>query len=305
MLCCPSPHRTIGAMDTAVAGVILVSAVLHASWNFATRAVKGNLAVLWLSLALSGVASMPVAIVWIVLHPPQAESWLILLISSILNAVFFSLLGKAYEKGEISLVYPVARGTGVAGAAMIAMGLGLETIHPLAGAGIAAVCVGILLIGLGHNGDSQGSKLHAVVLAVLTGASVACYSILDKIGVGGMKEIGLRGMHPIIYVSGQYLGTALFMIPYAWPRTKGKVLATWKAHPRHVAFIGSASLVTYLLILYVYPLGPASSIIAFREVAVVLGCLLGFLVLKERLTVRKVLGIAAIVAGLVLIKVGR
>jgi drug/metabolite transporter (DMT)-like permease len=284
-------------MDTAVAGVILVSAALHASWNFATRAVRGNLAVLWLSLGLSGLASMPVAVVWTLQHPPRAESWLILLASCILNAAFFSLLGKAYEKGEISLVYPVARGSGVAGAALLAMGLGLETIHPLAGAGIAAVCAGILLIGLGHNGESQGPKLCAILLAVLTGATIAGFSILDSVGV--------RGMHPIIYVSGQYLGTALFMVPYAWPRTKGKVLATWKQHPRHVAFIGPASLVTYLLILYVYLLGPASSIIAFREVAVVLGCLLGFFVLKERPTVRKVLGIAAIVAGLVLIKMGK
>jgi drug/metabolite transporter (DMT)-like permease len=284
-------------MDTAVVGVILISAALHASWNFATRAVRGNLAVLWLSLCLAGLASAPAAIVWAALHPPTAESWWILLASSILNAAFFSLLGKAYEKGEISLVYPVARGSGVAGAALLAMGLGMETIHPLAGAGIAAVCAGILLIGLGHNGEAHGSKLHAVLLAILTGMSVACYSLLDKKGV--------EGMHPIVYVSGQYLGTALFMIPYAWPRTRGKVLATWTEHPRHVAFIGSASLVTYLLILYVYPLAPASSIIAFREVAIVLGCLLGFFVLKERLTVRKGLGIAAIIVGLVLIKVGK
>jgi drug/metabolite transporter (DMT)-like permease len=281
-------------MSGVVVALVLSSAVLHALWNFATRAVKGDLAVLWLSLGFSGVVSLPVAMAFLWFCPPPLEAWLYLLVSGVLNAAFFSLLGKAYEKGEISLVYPVARGSGVAGTALLALGFGIETITPLAGTGIATICAGILLIGLGRQAAGQASRLHAIALAVLSGAMIAGYSIIDKIAMGLM--------HPVIYVWGQYLLTAAFMSGYAWPRTKGTLRSTWARRRRYVLFIGPASLLTYLLILYAYRLGPVSSIVAFREVAVVLGCMLGFWLLKERLTVRKALGIAAIVAGLLLIK---
>ena len=137
------------AMNGTVIAFVLASAVLHASWNFAVRRARGDLMVLWLSLMLAGVVGIPAAIAYALWYPPQAAGWWYMLASCVLNALFFSLLGKAYEDGEISLVYPVCRGTGVALTGAIALAMAIDPLRPLALAGILAVVAGILLIGLG------------------------------------------------------------------------------------------------------------------------------------------------------------
>gem|GEM_PF-170266 len=301
----------ISAMNGTVILLVLASTVLHASWNFAMRRTRGDLMVLWLSLMLSGVVGMPVAIAYALWYPPQAAGLWYLLASCVLNAIFFSLLGKAYEGGEISLVYPVCRGTGVALTGVIALAMAIDSLSPLALAGILAVVAGILLIGLGHvnNGLGGHSKAHSIGLAVMVGVCIAAFSVADKLGVSTRREGFWPGghMHPVLYACGQYFGTAVFMIPYvlARPRPVRQIAEAWNRRRVYVLFIGPASLVTYLLILLAYHLGgPVSSIVAFRELAVVLGCVLGFAVLKESMPARKLAGIAAVLAGLILIKLG-
>ena len=297
------------AMNGTVIALVLASAVLHASWNFAMRRARGDLMVLWLSLMLAGVVGMPAAIAYGLWYPPQAAGLWYLLASCVLSAFFFSLLGKAYEGGEISLVYPVCRGTGVALTALIALVLAIDPLRPLALAGILAVVTGILLIGLGHvnNGPGGHGKAHSIGLAILVGVFIAAFSVADKLGVSARQEGFWPGghMHPVIYVCGQYFGTAVFMIPYVLTRPGRQIAEAWNRRRIYVLFIGPASLVTYLLILMAYNLGgPVSSIVAFRELAVVLGCVLGFAVLKESMPARKLAGIASVLAGLVLIKLG-
>ncbi len=297
----------IASMNSTVLALVFVSALLHASWNFAMRKARGDIVVLWLSLLLAGLAGLPAAVAFGWWHPPQLAGLGFLLASCVLSAMFFSLLGKAYEAGEISLVYPVCRGTGVAVTALIALALAIDPFRPLSCAGILAVVAGILLIGLGHvNSDpSSRSKAHSIGLAILVGICIAGYSITDKLGVSTGPHGRWPGghMHPVMYVCGQYLGTSIFMIPYVLTRKAGAVAETWRRRKRYVLFIGPASLVTYLLILLAYHLGgPVSFIVAFRESAVVVGCVLGFVVLKESVTKRKLVGIAAVLAGLVLMK---
>jgi len=273
------------------------------------RRVRGDIVVLWLSLLLAGVAGLPVAVAFGLWHPPRPEGLGFLLASCVLMATYFSLLGKAYEGGEISLVHPVCRGTGVALTALIALALAIDPVRPLSYAGILAVVAGILLIGLGHVADTPGGhgKAHSIGLAILVGICIMGYSIVDKLGVSTQPQGRWPGgdMHPVVYVCGQYAGTSIFMIPYVMTRRAGAVAEAWRRRRGYVLFIGPASLVTYLLILLAYHIGgPVSSIVAFRESAVVLGCLLGFVVLKESVTARKLAGIAAVLAGLVLIELG-
>jgi len=297
----------IFTMDNTVVLLVVVSAVLHASWNFAMRRARGELTVVWLSLLLAGLAGLPAAVAFWLRQPPQLAGVWYLLGSCVLNAAFFSLLARAYEGGEISLVYPVCRGTGVALTAVLATAMAVETLRPAAAGGIAAVVAGILLIGLGHvKADLGGhSRAHSILLALLVGGCIAGYSITDKMGVSEAAQGALPagGMHAVTFVCGQYLGTAIFMIPYILTRRGAGIAQTWRTRRRYVLFIGPASLATYLMIVWAYSLGgPVSSIVAFRELAVVLGCVLGFAVLKEKVTARKLAGIAAVLAGLVLIK---
>ncbi len=286
----------------------MATAVLHASWNFATRKSEGSLAVLWLSLTLAGLVVLPAAVPLAIGASFTGASVFYIAATGIVHAVYFSLLAKAYQGGDISLVYPIARGTGVAGTAVVVTALAVEEITPVAAAGIACVCGGILLIGLGHKGgNGRHSKALSVVLAALVGLTVIGYNVIDKLavssGAGGAAVAGQ--LHPLVYVCAVFLGSSLFMAPYvlrAVPR--GAMAEAIRARGRYVLAIGPASLCTYLPILFAYQLEKASSIVAFREFSVVIGSALGFAFLGERPAPRKVAGIAIVATGLTLIKLG-
>lgn len=287
--------------------LVLAAAVLHAAWNFATRRSRGNLPALWLSLLLAGLASLPFAVWLAVRDGLSAQAWMFFAATGGIHALYFSLLAKAYEGSDISLVYPIARGTGVALTAVLAVALGVDRIGVLAAIGIAAVACGIGMMGLGH-GASAGrhSKAFSVLLALSVGLTIMLYSLTDKLAVssGPAEFLPGGGLHPIVYICAMFLGAAVFMAPYALWRSWRGILPALRGSKRYVLTIGPASLVTYLLILLAYQLGPVSCVVAFREFAVVIGSVLGFTLLHEEVTAWKVLGIAVIAVGLVLIKVG-
>ena len=283
-------------METSVILLVLAASGLHATWNFAARRVKGELVVFWVSFLLAGAAFAPAAILWALWDEEGGGglfSWQHVAATSLLHAVYFCLVAKAYEKGEISLVYPVARGTGVAGTAVIAMCLGIEEVSPQAWAGIAGVCAGAML--LGTDRFVLQNRLHALRAALLVGASIAGYSVVDKLGVGRS--------HPASYICGMFLGGAALMTPYVLLHCKGRIVTTCRTHWKYVLGIGPAALVSYVTILFAFRVGHVSHIVAFREVSVAFGAILGFVFLRERFTGRKALGVAAIVAGLIVIAV--
>src|SRR5262249_38791241 len=209
------------------------------------------------------------------------------------HAGYFGLLARAYALGEMSLVYPVARGTGVAGTAIIAAAWLQEALSLLGLGGIAAIGVGTGLGGFNkrYHQDERTGYVHAL----LVGATITSYSIVDKLAVGRV--------HPVIYISGMFSLAALLLAPYMLGRQHASCRYAYRHLKTAICCIGIGSICTYLLILFTFRLGQVSSIVAVREFAVVIGALCGFLILKERFTCRKVLGIAAITLGLVLVKI--
>jgi uncharacterized membrane protein len=107
----------------------------------------------------------------------------------------------------------------------------------------------------------------------------------------------------VIYISGMFSLAALLLTPYVLHAHRVACLYAYRHLKTAIGLIGVGSLCTYLLILFTLRMGPVSYIVAVREFAVVIGSILGFVVLKERLTVRKGIGIVAITLGLVLVKV--
>ena len=279
-------------MSFAVFGLVLLAATLHAVWNLAAKRVAGDLATVWLGLCLGAVLSWPGAALAQQWQPLTWQGVWYILTTGIIHAWYFGLLARAYAAGDISVVYPVTRGTGVAGTAVVA-GWWLHERLSLPGIfGILMVCVGAALIGWSQ---PQGhGTLRAYLYALLVGISIIGYSVVDKLAV--------QHVHPVLYISGMFSVAALLLAPYVlWRQRSAAVLSAlpWRLD---VWLIGLGSLVTYLLILFAFRLGPASYIVASREFAVVIGSGLGIVVLKERLTARKGLGIAAITLGLVLVK---
>ena len=280
-------------MSTEVWGLVLTAAVGHALWNFAARKVAGDAAVMWLSVVVGAlVAVLLCAYTWWQ-GAPQTLSWrggLCLLATGIIHGLYFALLAAAYEHGEISLVYPVARGSGVGLTALVAWLVLDEDISPLGASGIALVLAGIFCLGA----PALKHQTRGLQLALGVGLTIVCYSLVDKIGVGYVQ--------PLYYIAGMWLIGTLVRAPWAVRRYRAGLLTAVRVHWPTIALIGVASLGTYLLILYAYTQGPVGYIVAVRESSVVLGALLGWCFLRERLTLLKATGILAIVAGLVLIK---
>ena len=140
----------------------------------------------------------------------------------------------------------------------------------------------------------SSSKPRGLQLALGVGLTIVCYSLIDKIGVGYVQ--------PIYYICGMWIIATLMRMPFVVRQYGMELLATARAFYGYIALIGAASLATYLMILYAYTQGPVSYIIAARESSVVIGALLGWIFLKERLSAVKTIGILAIAGGLMLLR---
>jgi uncharacterized membrane protein len=274
--------------------LVLSAAVTHSLWNFFTRVVKGNIAVVWLALLVGSAACFPFTLLrgWTVQSLSAGYPYLIA--TGVINAVYFRLLAWCYEHGEISVIYPVARGTGVAGATLLAYFLTSEVISTFGATGIALVCVGTILVGF--SGFNLGRlRIRAGFMALSVGIVISIYSVVDKAGVGFTD--------PVNFIFVKFFLAAVMLSPYVIRRHRPAVQKALKSLKRYVLLIGLGSIGTYLIILFAFQQERLSYVVAVRESAVIIGAVLGLTLLKEDLTFKKILGIIAITAGVILIKV--
>lgn len=283
-------------MTLGVFFLVLAAAVCHALWNFFVRKVAGDLTTLWLALWTGLVMLLPVLFgvlssdnLRTLVHPSAV--WCVIA-SGVVHAIYFILLARAYEVGELSLVYPLARGSGIGLAALMAWGILHENLSRAGAVGIMLIFAGILSMGTSIGRPGSTGKGHLLALSV--GLCICLYSIIDKVGVGRM--------HPVLYLWCMvFLATAL-LGPWVVRRGRGRIVHKAKANVGYILIIGGGSLGTYLMILFALTAAPVGYIVAVREFAVVIGACLGVLFLREKITLSKVTAIVLITAGLVLIK---
>ena len=276
--------------------LVIFSACCHATWNFAARKAAGNLMAIWLGLWIGCATVLPVALAVVIRNGVRAATELTgifcIIATGLIHGVYFRLLAAAYEEGEISLVYPIARGSGIAFTAILAGLLLKEQLTLLGAIGIGLVCLGI--ISLGRDAHQRVHDTKAIRLALCIGASIVAYSLVDKTGVGYI--------HPVVYIWSMFLIAALALTPLLIRRYRVGFAKEARQNIGYALIIGVGSVGTYLMILFAYTMGPINYIVAVREFAVVLGVLAGVLFLKERLTLAKALAICIIVIGVIGIK---
>ena len=279
-------------MTSHVFALVLLSAALHASWNFGARKVSGNLSVMWLGMWGACLLCLPVLFFIPVTATALGAAWPYVAATGLVHALYFLLLSRAYGEGEISLVYPIARGTGVAGTAVAASIWIHESLSGLGVAGVVAVSAGILL--LGFRDLFARATYRSALYALLVGGTIVIYSVVDKQGVGKL--------HPVAYIYAMFLIPAILLAPYVLTWHRQAVAEAWQHRKGYIALIGPGSMATYLIVLFAFQLGEVSYIVAVREFSVVIGAALGVVLLGERLTLWKALGILSICLGLVLVK---
>src|SRR6185503_3244245 len=196
-------------MRTDALLLVLAAAAIHATWNALTKRAQDQLAFLWSSVSLATLVLLPAG--WALLPPEgvPGAAWPFLVATSVIHAVYFYVLGRAYGSGEFSLVYPIARGLGVALVPLAAFVFLDERPSPLGALGVLLVVAGIVGINLSSAGlTSAGlSSLMSAGTgwALVTGLSIAAYSLVDKAGVARL--------HPVPYIAILGVGMSLLLVP--------------------------------------------------------------------------------------------
>jgi drug/metabolite transporter (DMT)-like permease len=269
--------------------LVLLSAGLHASWNLIVKSGDDKLICAWSTVLAAPLVLSP--LLWVTGLPPR-EAWGILFGSGVIHAVYNVALAQAYECGDLSVVYPVARGLAPLGVALAAPFVLGETLSPSAGAAVALIGGGIVWLGVA--GGGTGTKASALGWATLTAALIATYSIVDKVGV-------LRS-NPLAYAVVLFCCNALVMTPYVvlrrGPRRIGEV---WRRRWVILVASGLFSVGAYLLVLIAMRLTQVSYVAALRESSVVIGTVLGWRILREPLAGQRISASAVVTLGLILL----
>jgi uncharacterized membrane protein len=253
---------------------------------------------IWLGLWIGCAVMLPGAI-GVIIHNGVRETARLqgiscIIATGLIHTVYFRLLAAAYEEGEISLVYPIARGSGIALTAILAGLLLKEQLTLVGSIGIGLVCLGIISLSTGAYKRADDTK--AIRLALGIGASIVAYSLVDKTGVNYIS--------PVVYIWSMFLIAGITLTPMLIRRYCGTLGKEARQNIGYALIIGIGSVGTYLMILFAFTRGPVNYIVAVREFAVVLGALAGVIFLKERLTMTKALAICVIVIGIIGIKLG-
>jgi drug/metabolite transporter (DMT)-like permease len=285
-------------MSGAALGLVLLAAIAHATWNLLARRAHEKLAFLWCGTLVSSVVFLPLGVWLLLTEPISPAGWGVVALSAGLEALYYWTLAQAYRYGDLSLVYPIARGTApILVPILAALFLG-ERLSALAAAGIGLVVLGTVLIHTRGLGRPRLAALAEVVsqrgtrYALLTGLVIAAYSALDKYGVSLVP--------PLLYGYLLFAGLTLTLLPLVL-RQPQALAAEWKLHRGSIVTVGLLAPGSYLLVLFALTLAPVSYVAAAREVSVVLAAVLGMLVLKEGYGRQRLLGSTAIAGGLMLL----
>jgi drug/metabolite transporter (DMT)-like permease len=217
--------------------------------------------------------------------------------SGALHALYFVLLQRGYASGDLSVVYPLARGTGpLLSATAAIVFLGERPSAPaIAGAALIVAAVFSLIRRSGGSRSANGGR--ATVFALLTGAAIATYTLWDK------HAVGVAALSPIVYYWGTNLANAALLTPLALG-DRDSLRKAWTVSRRRAAGVGLLSPLAYVLILYALARAPVSYVAPARESSIVVGTLLGALVLHEKDMGRRLVVAAGILIGVVVLTVG-
>jgi len=276
----------------AVLPLVLLAAVFHAAWNALLKASENPLSLATRALTWGTIVSLPpVAVAWLATGRPGLPwaGWLLALGSAFLELIYFITLSTAYRRGELSVVYPIARGAAPLLAVLVGLLLLGERLHAIAFLGVIALLGGIWAI---RRPAAAGSALWP---ALLTGVMIAAYTSVDRIGV--------RLGSPWIYGWLLWLFGATLLIAYTTVRrVPGSRLTD---EPAVSVIVGVLMTAAYFMILFALSVAPLAIIAPLRESAIVLVTAWGIWRLGERRGAwLRVAGALAILAGIALLTLG-
>ena len=275
-------------MLTATA-LALGAAVLHAGWNLAVKQATGDrFLMLWGQFTIAALFCAPIVFLFGGL---PARSWVWIVISGSVHLPYCIFLAKAYDTGDFSFVYPIARGGGAMLAAIGGVALLSDSLRPMTAFGIATVGSGLFLLA----GFRRSTALRNAVIVALT---IGAYSLSDAKGI--------RTSGTLRYAFAAHLGTGVTTTAYGLVRGRASEMrATMAANYRRLTLAALASTLTYFMVQVAFRSAPVGYVTALRESSVVLAALIGWKTLGETGGKRRLAATLVVATGLIVMVVSR
>jgi drug/metabolite transporter (DMT)-like permease len=278
---------------TAFAFVIL-AALIHASWNIVAKKASGGALFVALNVWVTTVIYAPVFALYVYWYPPKL-GWpelALLLLSGALHLAYSLILQRGYQKHDLTVVYPVARGTGPLLSSVFAIIVLGEQVTVYSALGIACIVIGIFVLAGGHRmlRMRTPAQIGGVGYGAGTGLMIAAYTLVDGYGVKYLL------IAPLVLDYVCNVVRALFVAPMAWHR-RDELREQWRINGRYALYIGIISPLSYILVLYALQTAPISSVAPMRELSMVFAAFLGAKLLGEGHRGERILGALLMALG--------
>ena len=281
-------------MSLTVMIVVMLAALLHASWNFLVKRMDDK----HLSMSAVVFGHTPFAVVALLCVPvPQPGSLPYVIAGAVLHTGYQLFLLNSYRIGDLSQVYPLARGVApliVAGISVILLGINLSQFELAA---IVTIGTGIMSLTLARRSDGM-RNVRAASLAIITGGFIAAYSLVD--GLGARQAGTALGFYSWLSIINAVIFATITRIIRPG-LVKRVVCQNW----RLVLSGGFASFTAYALVIWAFTLAPIALVAALRETSIIFALLLGVFVLKERLDLIKMLATMLTMLGVGMLRANR
>ncbi len=280
-------------MDSLVFAAVLLAAAAHAGWNAAIKRGLDPLVTTVLIAVGAAAVALPI-LAWLGLPAAAARPWA--LASVIVHLGYFAGLIEAYRAGDMSQVYPIARGAAPLLTALTSTSLLGERLGVLGWGGLLCLAFGVMMLSLRGGGALARLDRRAVGFALVTALTVCAYSVIDGIGVRAAGDA-------LAYAAAVFLGNGVIMALYGLIGRGPQLLAgPWRIWRTGLAG-GALQFGSYGVALWAMTVAPIAVVAALRETSVLFGALIAVVILREPVRALRVAAAALIVAGLVMIRV--
>jgi uncharacterized membrane protein len=293
-------------MPVSALALVVFAGLIHASWNIAAKKAGGDARFACFTALVMMVFWAPVGL-W--LGWQQVPSWGLtewgfITVSGILHVLYYVVLLRGYRKADLTVVYPLARGSGPLLSSLVAILFLGEQISALGGLGIVAVVGGVFLVAGGpglfrqaHDPHKRARIRKGMVYGLLTGVFIASYTVVDGYSV----KVLLLSPILVDYIA-NFVRVAFLLPSVVRDLPAARVL--WASQWKYAAIVGIISPISYVLVLYAMQVAPMSHVAPAREVSMLFAALLGGHLLGEGDRVARLLGAACIAIGVMALALG-
>jgi drug/metabolite transporter (DMT)-like permease len=280
-------------MPLTALAMVLLAALTHATWNLSAKRAAQSKHFVWLYSVFSCSIYTPV-IIWLVrmTHPQfQAVHWLALSATAVLHIGYSLMLQAGYKVSDLSLVYPLARGSGPLLSFFFAVTLLNEHMTWLSVVGVLLIVSGIILVS-GMLSEHHKAPRAGIFFGIGTGLFTAAYTINDGWAVKTLM------ISPFIIDYAGNLTRMLVLSPRAW-NDRVNLRLEFREYVRPAAIVAVLGPMGYILVLFAMQIAPISHVAPARELATLIGTYFGARMLKEKSAPSRLIGAVCIVGGVV------